>query len=145
MNSLAMITICVVAFLSVVGGFIFTLYKVDMLEKKVNILEKKLLDLDGRMGHEKIDILRKLQSLEELVEKTIDHSHDVLISDQEIVEKNTELVEKIKEVLKEDRELTAQTREVLNNNIRICEMNEDLQKSCQQLLKIGSETKIDET
>lgn len=145
MNSLAMITVCVVAFLGVVGGFEFTLYKVDILEKKVSFLEKDNLNLDVRMGHEKIDILQRLRSLEDLVENTIDHSHDVLKSDQEIVEKNTELVEKIKEVLKEDKELTAQTREVLNNNIRICEMNEDLQKSCQQLLKIGSETKIDET
>ena len=144
MNSLAMITVCVVAFLGVVGGFVFTLYKVDMLEKKVEFLEKDSMHIEARMSNEKIDILRKLQSQDDLINKVIDHSHDILMSDQEILEKNMELVEKIKEVLKEDRELTAQTREVLNNNIRICEMNEDLQKSCQQLLKIGSETKIDE-
>lgn len=126
----------------VVCGFIFTLYKVELLEKEITDLRTEQLRLNKKVEEESLRTLERIGNTQNLIDESLDHSHEVLVNAQEVIDADKELVDKVKKVIKDNADLKAQARDILNNNIEICEMCEELKQSCQKLLQASGQVDV---
>lgn len=126
----------------VVCGFIFTLYKVELLEREITDLRTGQLHLNKKVEEENLRMLERIGNTQNLVDKSLDHSHEVLVNAQEVIDADKELVDKVKKALKDNADIKAQARDILNNNIEICEMCEELKESCQKLLQASGQVDV---
>jgi len=128
--------------LSVIAGFIFVLYKVELLEKEISETEKDYFRLNKKMDEENLRILERVGTAQNLIDESLDHSHEVLVNTQKVLDADKELVDKLKKVIKDNSDIKAQARDILNNNIEICEMCEELKESCQKLLQASGQVDV---
>lgn len=128
--------------LSVIAGFIFVLYKVELLEKEISETEKDYFRLNKKMDEENLRILERVGTAQNLIDESLDHSHEVLVNTQKVLDADKELVDKVKKVIKDNSDIKAQARDILNNNIEICEMCEELKESCQKLLQASGQVDV---
>lgn len=128
--------------IAVVCGFIFTLYKVELLEKEITDLRTGQLHLNKKVEEENLRMLERIGTTQNLVDESLDHSHEVLVNAQEVINADKELLDKLKKVIKDNTDLKAQARDILNNNIEICEMCEELKESCQKLLQASGQVDV---
>ena len=142
MNMSMIAVIGVLMTIVVVCGFIFTLYKVELLEKETTELRLEQLRLNEKVEEENLRMLERIGNTQNLLDESLDHSHEVLVNAQEVINADKELLDKVKKVIKDNTDLKAQARDILNNNIEICEMCEELKESCQKLLQASGQVDV---
>ena len=125
------LTLCLLLIMCVVFGsmIIVLAIRVDYLTKKVNQLDTDIFEANIKIDHKYMNALDKIQKNQDLIENTIDHNSSVNKSLIDISAQNTAII--------------GQCKEILNKNIDICKFNEELQESCQKLLKMSAPEGID--